>query len=202
MCRKERNSCCKPNPYSLIFHHLGTSSVVVSVTASAFYSAAVPESKFPTKQPFRLAGCPRTDAAHPALHTHHRPAEMGAQGRQHFLRNLATGSCLFQGEQEAPQVAQGAISAPLHQTDVPVSALTQTLGKYPEPWSGQVTPRNLASAAEDYLLLLQWSHRCLIFFSASFWMRAQIHRCAQEVDGTRGALKHLSCYFTPPPRCY
>ena len=64
MCRKERNSCCKPNPYSLIFHHLGTSSVVFSITASAFYSAVVSDSKFPTKLPFRLARSTCTEPGH------------------------------------------------------------------------------------------------------------------------------------------
>lgn len=75
---QERNSCCKPNPYSLIFHHLGASSVVFSITASAFYSAVALKSKFPTNLPFKACQIHLYWTWTLRLHTHHHPAEMGA----------------------------------------------------------------------------------------------------------------------------
>lgn len=212
MCRKKRNSCCKPNPYSLIFHHLGTSSVVFSITASAFYSAVVSESKFPTKLPFRLARSACTEPGH-WCSTH-----ITTQQRQgHEVGSISTLPRFAESVYWWLLVSRGTGGIPVFppgSTRSNFSSLASNwcseVCSYSNTWQISWTPecpgytQKLTDlAAEDYLLLLlQWSHHCLIFFSASFWMHAKIHRCAQEVDGTRGALKHLSCYFALPPRCY
>lgn len=212
MCRKERNSCCEPNPYSLIFHHLGTSSVVFSVTASAFYSAVVSESKFPTKLPFRLA---RSTCTEPGHWGSSRTITQQRRGREagSISAILAESVCRWPLVSGGAGGTPGAVFPP-GSTRSNFSALASNwcseVCSYSNTWQTSwtlecpgYTQKLTYSAAEDYLLLLlQWSQPCLVFFSASFWMRAQIHRCAQEVDGTRGALKHLSCYFAPPPRCY
>jgi len=153
MCRKERNSCCKPNPYSLIFHHLGTSSVVFSITASAFCSAVVSESKFPKKLPFRLARSTCTEPGHRGS-THittqqrrgHEAGSISTSPRlaepAHWRLPVSSGTEGIPGAVLPPGSTRNN-SAPLHQTDGLRSALTQVLGKYPEPRSAQVTPRNL-----------------------------------------------------------
>lgn len=213
-CRKERNSCCKPNPLSLIFHHLGTSSAVFSITASAFYSAVVSESKFPTKLPFRLARPTCTEPGHwGSTHIITQQRWGHEVGSISTLLRLAESVSWWLLVSRGTGGITGAVFPP-GSTRSDFGSLAPNwcseACSYSNPWQiswtlecPSYTQKLTDSAAEDYLLLLlQWSHHCLIFFSAFFWMSAQIHRCAQEVDGTRGALKHLSCYFALPPRCY
>lgn len=214
MCRKERNSCCKPNPYSLIFHHLGTSSTVFCITASAFYSAVVSESKFLTKTAIFTCQVHLYLTWTLKAHTPHHPAEAGAWDRWYSYLTKACRICLlaaacFKGNRRPPSAIFPSGSTRSNFSSLAsnwCSEFYSDLTTWQKFWTLECpgyTQKLTDSAAEDYLLLLlQWSHSWLIFFPASFWMYAQIHRCAQEVDGTRGALKHLSCYFTLPPRCY